>query len=87
MPAFLVKNEWIATLLGSLASKSSWEEYTNANPKNFCNKGVVLSQFKNILEYKKFAQESLEIIKTNKVVTWKLSFQVTTFHAIRAIIK
>jgi len=52
--------------LGSSTSKSSWEEYVNPKSKDFCNKGVVLSQFKNTLEYKKFAQESLEIIKTNK---------------------
>ncbi len=47
-------------------SKSSWEEYINPNHKSFCDKKIVLSQFKNILEYKKFAEESLEIIKTNK---------------------
>jgi len=52
--------------LGSLASKSSWEEYINTNTKGFCNKDVILGQFKNISEYKKFAQESLETIKTNK---------------------
>jgi len=52
--------------LGSLASKSSWEEYINPNLENFCNKEVILSQFKSVSEYKKFAHESLKTIKTNK---------------------
>lgn len=52
--------------LGSSTSKSSWEEYINPKLENFCNKEIILSQFKNISEYKKFARESLKTIKTNK---------------------
>ena len=58
--------------LGSLASKSSWEEYINSNLENFCNKEAILSQFKNISEYKKFAKESLKTIKTNKELSKEL---------------
>lgn len=52
--------------LGSLASKSSWEEYLNPSNKNFCNTEIILSQFKSIAEYKKFAQDSLVLIKQEK---------------------
>lgn len=58
--------------LGSSTSKSSWEEYDNPNLENFCNKKVILSQFKNISEYKKFAHESLKTIKTNKELSKEL---------------
>lgn len=53
--------------LGSLASKSSWEEYVNpSNIKGLCNKEIILSQFKNIPEYEKFAKDSLKITKEKK---------------------
>lgn len=49
---------------GSLASKlnkseSSWEEYIGGGKKGFCEKDMVLGQFKNSQEYKTFAIESL----------------------------
>lgn len=48
-------------------SKSSWDEYVRpAGSNNFCEKGAVLSQFKNVDEYKKFAHEALETIKDKK---------------------
>jgi len=41
--------------------KSSWDEYTSSNSKEgFCNKDIILGQFKHIDEYKKFAESSLE---------------------------
>ncbi len=52
-------------LLGSKASKSSWEEYDTGR-EGFCEKNIVLSQFKNIEEYKNFAQESIKISKERK---------------------
>lgn len=52
--------------LGSLASKSSWKEYTDPSSDKLCDTKIILSQFKNISEYKKFAQESLEIINKQK---------------------
>ncbi len=48
-------------------SKSSWDEYVNLNFEDkLCHKKVVLSQFKNISEYKKFALESLATIKNRR---------------------
>ncbi len=64
--------------LGGLASKSSWDEYMkddkneNKNNKNskdkdeFCEKNIILDQFKNRDEYKNFAKDALVIIKENK---------------------
>ena len=44
--------------------KSSWDEYTGKAGNKLCTKNLILEQFKNILEYKKFAEESLkDIIK------------------------
>lgn len=43
--------------------KSSWNEYigkVKSNHKNFCNKDIVLSQFKNKQEYRKFSESSLK---------------------------
>lgn len=52
--------------LGSEASKSSWEEFTGKYKTNFCEKDIVLGQFKNPREYQKFARTSLEWIKENR---------------------
>ncbi len=51
--------------LGSLASKSSWNEYVNEQ-NEFCNKKIVLDQFKNINEYRDFAESSLKDILARK---------------------
>lgn len=55
--------------LGSPTSKlekSSWDEYVGENNENFCKKDIILDQFKNKNEYKKYAFESLELILENK---------------------
>lgn len=39
--------------------KSSWDEYVNNNSEGFCEKKIILEQFKNTNEYKKFAESSL----------------------------
>jgi len=44
----------------SVDSKTSWEEYTGDSRNDFCKKGIVLWQFKDKEEYKKFAEESLQ---------------------------
>jgi len=41
-------------------SKTSWGEYIGDGHNDFCKKDIVLSQFKNKGEYKKFAEESLQ---------------------------
>ncbi|OGZ31521.1 MAG: hypothetical protein A3H02_02320 [Candidatus Niyogibacteria bacterium RIFCSPLOWO2_12_FULL_41_13] len=58
--------------LGSLASKldfkSSWNEYVENIIAGLCDKKVILQQFRNNLEYKKFAQEALELIQERKEI-------------------
>jgi putative transposase len=41
-------------------SMSSWEEYIKISNNSFCDKSIVLGQFKTIKEYEKFALESWE---------------------------
>lgn len=47
--------------LGDRISKSSWSEYDNAT-SGICEKEIILGQFKNSGDYKKFAESSLEDI-------------------------
>ena len=51
--------------LGSSASKSSWDEYIGGRD-GFCEKGIILEQFNNEMEYRKFAEGSLDDIKKRK---------------------
>jgi len=46
--------------------KSSWDEYKNLNKVDFCNKDIVLNQFKDVNSYINFAESSLEDIKRRK---------------------
>ncbi|MFA5838702.1 MAG: transposase [Candidatus Paceibacterota bacterium] len=46
--------------------KGSWDEYVENNKENFCEKDIIINQFKNINEYKKYAFESLDLILENK---------------------
>ncbi|MFA5838791.1 MAG: transposase [Candidatus Paceibacterota bacterium] len=46
--------------------KSSWREYAGENNENFCEKDIILDQFKNTNEYKKYALEALNLILENK---------------------
>ena len=51
--------------------KSSWEEYLNGAEKidgGFCEKEIILGQFKNLNKYKNFAEESLGNIQKRKVL-------------------
>lgn len=52
--------------LGSLASKSSWNEYVKNDNNGFCKKEIILSQFNNPIEYKNFTENSLEDIIERK---------------------
>ncbi len=56
--------------LVSKLTKSSWDEYIkNGNSKNsFCEKNIILDQFENALEYRKFAEDSLGGIKEKKEI-------------------
>lgn len=43
-------------------SRSSWEEYTSVKHSSFCEKDIILDQFKSIKEYQKFAESYLECV-------------------------
>lgn len=47
-------------------SRSSWEEYLEKDRDCICNPEIVLGQFKNLKEYKKFALSSLADILKRK---------------------
>jgi len=59
--AYVNLNNHVHQLGGETAKlvNSSWGEYTNGENGNFCNKDIILGQFKEAVEYKKFAEESL----------------------------
>lgn len=48
-------------------SRSSWGEYVADHKNNFCSKDIILEQFKNIKEYQKFAESSLNDILKRKM--------------------
>ena len=68
--AYVNLNDRAHQLGGSTAklvrSMSSWGEYTDKRIKGICEKDIILGQFKNIKEYKKFALSSLETIVKRK---------------------
>lgn len=49
-----------------MSSRSSWGEYTDKSVKGICEKEIILGQFGNMDEYKKFALSSLESIIQRK---------------------
>ncbi|MDO8183850.1 MAG: transposase [bacterium] len=46
--------------------RSSWGEYLKQSKNSLVNPEIILDQFDNIEDYKKFTEEALEIIKENK---------------------
>jgi hypothetical protein len=67
--AYVNLNDKVHQLSGPTAklSMSSRGEFSdNKKVDDFCKKGIILGQFKNKKEYKRFALEALEIIKENK---------------------
>lgn len=60
-----VHSRQLGSLASKLVSKSSWEEYVN-NINGICDKEIILSQFNNGSEYRKFAEDALELIKERK---------------------
>lgn len=59
------KIQQLGSSASKLLSKSSWDEYIGKED-GFCEKGIILNQFKSVLEYKKFAENSLKDIKARK---------------------
>lgn len=70
--AYVNLNDRVHQLGGStsklMKSRSSWEEYTDKSKKAniFCEKDIILGQFRNTAEYKKFAISSLDDIVKKK---------------------
>ncbi len=64
--AYVSLNDRVHKLGGSTAklikSRSSWGEYTDEKIKGICEKEIILGQFRNVTEYREFAQSSLESI-------------------------
>ena len=68
LSAYVNLNYRVHKLSGGTAklSKSSWDEYIGDREESFCDKDIVLKQFKNKSEYKEFAESSLEDILEKK---------------------
>ncbi len=64
--AYVNLNDRVHQLGGQTAklveSKSSWSEYVGNSMEHFCEKEIILEQFRSKKEYKKFAKDSLENI-------------------------
>lgn len=60
--AYVNLNWRVHQLGGSTAKlvKSSWGEYVEKEKKVLCEKGIILEQFRNRADYKKFAEDSLQ---------------------------
>lgn len=70
LSAYINLNDRIQQLSGSAAKlhKSSWDEYVGNGlvTDPLCGKEIILSQFKNELEYENFAKEALLHIRERK---------------------
>lgn len=64
LSAYVNLNDRVHSLRGS-TSKSSWDEYV-LDRGGFCKKGIILNQFKSVVEYKQFAGDSLKVAKERK---------------------
>lgn len=65
LSAYINLNGRVHSLRGS-TSKSSWDEYVGHGKDGFCEKEIILGQFKNIEEYSDFATSSLMDILERK---------------------
>lgn len=52
--------------LNLAACRSSWDEYSKEKTDNFCEKNIILDQFKDRQDYIRFAKEALENILQKK---------------------
>lgn len=66
--AYVNLNNQVHQLGGETAklSRSSWGEYLGNKSHSFCSKEIIMSQFKNVNEYKVFAEDSLKEILQKK---------------------
>ncbi|MBU4338685.1 transposase [Patescibacteria group bacterium] len=67
LSAYINLNDRVHLLGGSTSksSRSSLDEYILGRT-GFCEKNIILSQFKSMVEYKKFVQDSLRVIRERK---------------------
>ena len=69
-------NDWNTT-------RSSWKQYTTNEPLNFkdikCDTEIVIAQFKNKNEYERYAKETAEYIKNNRIKEKEDKYGLTTF--------
>jgi len=65
LSAYVNLNNWVHRL-GNSVSKSSWEEYTYTGRGDFCERGIILEQFKSVSEYKDFALSALQVTQERK---------------------
>jgi len=50
-------------------TKSSWEEYVGKSGEEFCDKSIILDQFKSREKYKNFAEDTLkDVIKRKRLI-------------------
>lgn len=66
LSAYVNLNYKVHKLRGSTPYQSSWNEYIGKIKSEICEKNIVLEQFKNINEYKRFVKESLHNILKKK---------------------
>ena len=68
LSAYVNLNNRVHKLGGETAklSKSSWKEYIGGTEDIYCEKRLILNQFKNKTEYKSFCEDSLESILEQK---------------------
>jgi REP element-mobilizing transposase RayT len=59
--------------LGRETSKSSWQEYIGNLKQHICNTDIVLKQFNNRKEYRRFAEEALQDILEQKQLAKELA--------------
>lgn len=58
--------------VSGVSVRSSWREYINKTKEEFCDKSIVLEQFKDRKGYKKFAEETLKNIIERKILLKEL---------------
>lgn len=69
--AYVNLNDRVHNKLGNGVSKSSWDEYLNRRP-GFCDKGIILEQFKSPSGYRNFAEGALKIMLERKEMEYLL---------------
>ncbi len=67
-----VNLNWRVHQLRRETSQLGWDEYMSGAKDGICKKDIILKQFKNTREYRKFAEETLETILEKKQLSKEL---------------